>query len=136
MGLRLTSRLSGVPKALGAELLRVHRNYQPLLAILPLGLVKGVAHITGGGFVDNLPRVLPKNCNAVIETESWKVPAIFRHIEKGGGVEHAEMYQVFNMGIGMTLIVGHRDAAEIARRTNGTAIGCIEPGSGEVRLKF
>jgi phosphoribosylformylglycinamidine cyclo-ligase len=52
--------------------------------------------------VDNLPRVLPKNCDAVIDTRSWKTPAIFGHIERGGRVDHAEMYQVFNMGIGMT----------------------------------
>jgi phosphoribosylformylglycinamidine cyclo-ligase len=129
-------RLSGVTKKLGDELLRVHRNYQPLLASLPAGLVKGLAHITGGGLLDNRPRVLPKNCDAVINTRSWKTPAIFPHIERGGRVDHAEMYQVFNMGIGMTLVVAAKDRAETVRRTKGRVIGAIETGSGVVRLLF
>src|SRR5437773_9900932 len=88
------------PKAVGKELLRVHKNYQPLLAKAPNGMIKGLAHITGGGLIDNLPRVLPKNCNAVIETKSWRVPRIFRMIQQNGDVDPEEMYQVFNMGIG------------------------------------
>ncbi|MEQ1853423.1 MAG: phosphoribosylformylglycinamidine cyclo-ligase, partial [Chthoniobacteraceae bacterium] len=134
MGLKLTSRLPGVTGTLADELLRVHRNYQPALAKLPHGVVKGLAHITGGGLVDNLPRVLPKNCDAVIKTDSWKVPAIFQHIERGGGVDHAEMYQVFNMGIGMTVVVAERDAASVAKKLKARTIGRIEHGSGVVRL--
>ena len=99
-------------------------------------MVKGLAHITGGGLVDNLPRVLPKTCDAVIDTRAWKTPAIFQHIEKGGKVDHAEMYQVFNMGIGMTIIVAEKDSAEVLRRTKGKAIGEIQPGSGIVGLEF
>jgi phosphoribosylformylglycinamidine cyclo-ligase len=125
-----------VAKTLGDELLRVHRNYQPLLASLPGGMVKGLAHITGGGLVDNLPRVLPKTCDAVIDTLAWRTPAIFQHIEKGGRVDHAEMYQVFNMGIGMTIIVAEKDRAEVVRRTKGKVIGEIQPGSGIVGLEF
>src|ERR1700742_4107665 len=68
MGLKLTSKLPGVAKTLGDELLRVHKNYQPLLAKLPSGMVKGLAHITGGGLIENLPRVLPKTTDAVIDT--------------------------------------------------------------------
>src|SRR2546430_9706700 len=89
------------PKSVGKELLRVHKNYQPLLAKVPSGMINGLAHITGGGLIDNLPRVLPKNCHAVIETRSWRVPRIFRMIQENGDVDPAEMYQVFNMGIGM-----------------------------------
>ena len=136
MKLTPASKLDGVAKTLGDELQRVHRNYQPLLASLPPGMVKGLAHITGGGLVDNLPRVLPKSCDAVIDTESWKVPAIFQHIEKGGKVDRAEMYQVFNMGIGMTVIVAEKDRAEVLRRTKAKAIGEIQPGSGTVALEF
>jgi phosphoribosylformylglycinamidine cyclo-ligase len=135
MGLKLTSRLDGVKGTLGDELLRVHRNYQPQLAALPPGIVKGLAHITGGGLTDNLPRVLPKTCDAVIDTGSWKTPAIFRHIEKGGGVDHEEMYQVFNMGIGMAVIVAEKDARTVAKKLKARAIGRIERGSGVVRLK-
>ena len=134
MGLKLTSKLDGVKGTLADELLRVHRNYQPTLAKVPHGIIKGLAHITGGGLVDNLPRVLPKGCDAVINTASWKVPAIFRHIERGGSVDHTEMYQVFNMGIGMTVIVSPEDAASVARRLKARTIGKIGKGSGIVRL--
>jgi phosphoribosylformylglycinamidine cyclo-ligase len=134
MGLSLKAKLTGVKGTLGDELLRVHRNYQPLLASLPHGQIKGLAHITGGGLVDNLPRVLPKNCDAVIDTSAWKTPAIFAHIEKGGKVAREEMYQVFNMGIGMTIIASEKDAAAILGKTKGTIIGGIVKGSGIVRL--
>lgn len=136
MKLKPSSKIPGVQKTVGDELLRVHRNYQPLLASLPEGLVKGLAHITGGGLVDNLPRVLPKNCDAVIDTKRWSVPAIFRAIERGGGVDRAEMYQVFNMGIGMAMVVSAADAAEAVRRTRAKRIGVIESGEGKVRLVF
>jgi len=134
MKLKLTSKLPGVVKPLGEELLRVHRNYQPLLATLPDGLVKGIAHITGGGLVDNFPRVLPENCDAVIETKKWKVPALFQIIQENGGVDFAEMYQVFNMGIGMTLVVSEKDAREAVLLTRGRPIGRIEKGSKKVQL--
>src|SRR5947209_16011473 len=98
------------PKAVGKELLRVHKNYQPLLAKVPKGLIKGLAHITGGGLIDNLPRILPKNCDAVIETRNWRVPCIFQILQRNGKVDPVEMYQVFNMGIGMVAIVSERDA--------------------------
>ncbi len=78
MGLKLTARLPGLKQSLGSELLRTHKNYQPLLAKVPLAKLRGLAHITGGGLVDNLPRVLPRDCDALIETGSWKVPAIFQ----------------------------------------------------------
>lgn len=136
MKLTPASKLDGVAKTLGDELLRVHQNYQPLLASLPQGMVKGLAHITGGGLLDNLPRVLPTNCDALIDTLAWKTPAIFQHIEKGGKVDHAEMYQVFNMGIGMTIIVAEKDSAEVIKRTKGKVIGEIQPGSGNVGLEF
>jgi phosphoribosylformylglycinamidine cyclo-ligase len=136
LGLDLKSRLPGVSKPLGEELLRVHKNYQPLLAKLPHGLVKGLAHITGGGLLDNLPRVLPKNADAVIDTKSWKVPAIFQHIGMGGKIDPSEMYQVFNMGIGMTLVVSAADRAQALKLTKGRVIGRIEKGSGVVRLEF
>ena len=136
MKLKLSSKIPGVAKTLGDELLRVHRNYQPLLASLPEGMAKGLAHITGGGLLDNLPRVLPKNCDAVIDTKSWSVPAIFRLIGEGGKVDRSEMYQVFNMGIGMAVVVAEKDAAEVIRRTRAKRIGAIGAGEGKVRLTF
>jgi phosphoribosylformylglycinamidine cyclo-ligase len=136
MGLELSSKLPGVARTVGDELLKVHRNYQPLLAKLPEGLVKGLAHITGGGLLDNLPRVLPANLDAVIDTKSWKVPAIFQHIGTGGKIDPTEMYQVFNMGIGMTIVVSPADEAKTIKLTKGRVIGRIEKGSGIVRLEF
>jgi phosphoribosylformylglycinamidine cyclo-ligase len=134
MSLDVKSKLPGVKGTLADELLRVHRNYQPLLASLPQPLIKGLAHITGGGLVDNFPRVLPKNCDAVIDCDTWTVPAIFQHIQKGGGVDPVEMYQVFNMGIGMVIVVAEKDASAVLKKTKGTVIGGIVKGSGVVKL--
>ena len=136
MGLKLSAKLPGVPKTLGDELLRVHRNYQPLLATLPAGTVKGLAHITGGGLIDNLPRVLPKTTDAVIDTKSWKVPAIFQAIQTGGKVDRTEMYQVFNMGVGMAVVVSAANRDKALKITRGRIIGRIEKGGGVVRLQF
>lgn len=136
MGLKPTSIAPGLKGTVGDELLKVHRNYQPLLASIPEGLVKGLAHITGGGLVDNLPRVLPKDCDAVIDTKSWTVPTIFQLIQQGGKVDAAEMYQVFNMGIGMTIVVSKQDAPAVIRRAKARIIGAIEKGEGQVRLSF
>jgi len=134
MGLSLKTKLPGVRGTLADELLRVHRNYQPLLATLPPGVLKGLAHITGGGLVDNLPRVLPKTCDAVIDTGAWKTPAIYGHIQRGGKVDVAEMYQVFNMGIGMALVVAEKEAGAVLKKTKGTVIGGVVKGAGIVRL--
>jgi phosphoribosylformylglycinamidine cyclo-ligase len=122
------------PKRIGQELLRVHKNYQPLLAKIPSGVIKGLAHITGGGLIDNLPRVLPKNCDAVIDTKRWRVPRIFRMIQENGAIDLAEMYQVFNMGIGMVAIVSERDAKRAMSTLGAKKIGWIERGEGRTRL--
>jgi phosphoribosylformylglycinamidine cyclo-ligase len=124
------------PREIGNELLRVHKNYQPLLAKVPSGLIKGLAHITGGGLIDNVPRILPNDCDAVIETKSWRVPRIFRIIENNGNVDRAEMYQVFNMGIGMVAIVGPRDAEHVMSLLRARRIGRIERGTGKTQLLF
>jgi phosphoribosylformylglycinamidine cyclo-ligase len=134
MGLKLTDKPAGISKSLGEELLRVHRNYQPALAAVPRGMIKGLAHITGGGLVDNLPRVLPKACDAMIDTRAWKVPALFELIQRGGRIDRSEMYQVFNMGIGMAVVVREKDAPSLAASLKASVIGRIEPGGGVVRL--
>jgi phosphoribosylformylglycinamidine cyclo-ligase len=121
---------------IGDELLRVHKNYQPLLAKMPNGIIKGLAHITGGGLIDNLPRILPANCEAVIETKSWRVPRIFKILQENGNIDLHEMYQVFNMGIGMAAVVSERDAQRAMRMLKAKRIGEIERGNGKVRLKF
>ena len=134
MKLRLDSKPTGFTKSLGEELLKVHKNYQPALATIPNGIIKGLAHITGGGLIDNLPRVLPAVCDAVIDTHAWKVPPIFRLIQEGGSVDPAEMYQVFNMGIGMAVVVREKHSSEVASSLKGKVIGRIEAGTGVTRL--
>jgi phosphoribosylformylglycinamidine cyclo-ligase len=136
MRLKPNSRLPGSTTSVGAELLRVHKNYQPLIENVPDGIIKGLAHITGGGLVDNLPRILPKNCDAVIETNSWRVPRIFQVLQVNGNADLPEMYQVFNMGIGMVAIVAERDATRVARMLSAKRIGRIERGTGKTRLIF
>ena len=130
MRLKATSRVEGIKDSLGAELLRVHKNYQPFLAKIPARMIHGLAHITGGGLADNLPRVLPKDCDAVIETKSWRAPAIFELLQRNGKVERDEMYQVYNMGIGMVAIVSEKDAKNVARQLRAKPIGRVEHGSG------
>ncbi len=135
MRLTVNSRLSGSKITVGEELLRVHKNYQPLLAKVPTRMIKGLAHITGGGLIDNLPRIVPPNCDAIIETKSWKVPRIFQILQQNGNVDAQEMYQVFNMGIGMAVIIAGRDARRAKSILQARQIGRIERGSGKVRLK-
>ena len=91
--MRLTpaTTIEGLKHSLGEELLRVHKNYQPLLATIPAGMIHGLAHITGGGLIDNLPRVLPKDCDALIDTKSWTVPPIFDVLQMKGKVDRTEM---------------------------------------------
>ena len=136
MRLKPSSPLPGSTMTVGNELLRVHKNYQPVLSKLTAGVVKGLAHITGGGLIDNLPRILPANCDAVIETKSWRVPGIFQILQKNGNVDAEEMYQVFNMGIGMVAIVAERNARRAMSILRAKRIGRIEHGTGKVRLKF
>jgi phosphoribosylformylglycinamidine cyclo-ligase len=132
--LKLEDKPDGFTVTLAEELLKVHRNYQPTMAALPDRVLKAAAHITGGGLIDNLPRVLPKDCDARIDTASWKLPAVFRLLGEGGKVDRNEMYQVFNMGIGMVLIVSPKDAAAVCKQAKGRVIGEIVPGTGVVRI--
>lgn len=134
--LKLASRLPGLTRTVGAELLREHVNYQPTLAKVAPDKLHGLAHITGGGLVDNLPRVLPAYCDAVIETRRWRVPRIFQFLQDKGGIEPEEMFQVFNMGIGMAAIVAARDADDLSRTLRAIPIGRISKGTGKTRLVF
>ena len=136
MHLNVSSRVPGSAITIGKELLRVHKNYQPLLAKVPGGVIKGLAHITGGGLIDNLPRILPPNCNAVIETKSWRVPRIFRTLHENGNIDVHEMYHVFNMGIGMVAVVAEQHANRVISIVRAKRIGWIERGSGKTVLQF
>ncbi|MCL5097828.1 MAG: phosphoribosylformylglycinamidine cyclo-ligase [Candidatus Omnitrophica bacterium] len=102
--------------------------------------IKGLAHITGGGFLDNIPRVLPKRCDVIIRRKTWPVPPIFKLLQTKGRVPEPEMYQVFNMGVGMTLVVAG-DKADAAlrflrgRRQPAWLIGEVVKGHCQVRLE-
>jgi phosphoribosylformylglycinamidine cyclo-ligase len=137
LGLKLTDRPAGLGINLADELLKVHRNYLP--SFEKINAMKGrflhaAAHITGGGLIDNLPRILPKGCDALIDPRSWKVPAIFGIIGKGGNVDPLEMYQVFNMGIGMVFVIPGKEGGRIAKIIGGNVIGSVTKGSGVVRF--
>jgi phosphoribosylformylglycinamidine cyclo-ligase len=136
MRLKPDAKVPGLERSLGEELLRTHTNYQPRLARVAAERIHGLAHITGGGLVDNLPRVLPKDCDAVIDTDAWAVPPIFEILAKNGRVDREEMYQVFNMGIGMAVIVAADHAKEVSRTLKARTIGRIESGTGITRLSF
>jgi phosphoribosylformylglycinamidine cyclo-ligase len=103
-------------------------------------IVHGMAHITGGGLAGNVPRVLPKGCDAAIKKSSWPVPKIFTFLQKTGPVEEAEMYRVFNMGIGFVLIVAEDFAESVTRKLTGYGervyrIGRITSGTGKAVVK-
>jgi phosphoribosylformylglycinamidine cyclo-ligase len=86
--------------------MKVHRSYLAVIKKLTAAdLVVGMAHITGGGITENLPRMLPKTIAAVVETESWVPPPIFTHLQQLGNVEQEEMLRTFNMGIGLIAII-------------------------------
>jgi phosphoribosylformylglycinamidine cyclo-ligase len=144
--LKLTprSRVAGLPGTLGEELLKVHLSYRPAIQAALRRFrgrrdIKALAHITGGGFIDNVPRALPGKCDAVIRKGSWVVPPIFQLIAQKGGVAEAELYRVFNMGIGLTMIVaaGKADAALRFLRARGQGawiIGEVARGTGRVKI--
>jgi phosphoribosylformylglycinamidine cyclo-ligase len=145
-GLKMTDTLDELEgAALGDVLLEPTQIYvRPIVKLLSQYKVKkvvhGMAHITGGGLVGNIPRVLPKDCNAVIKKSSWPKHKIFGFLQKKGPVEEAEMFRVFNMGIGFVLIVAEDFANSITKKLSRYGkqvynIGRITTGTGKVILK-
>jgi phosphoribosylformylglycinamidine cyclo-ligase len=144
MRVRLDDYTSALGCTFGEELLKPHRNYWPVIKKIrqsrsASAALHGIAHITGGGFYDNIPRVLPKNCTAVVRHGAWDVLPIFKLLHEGGGVSDQEMHHVFNMGIGMVLIVAPASVAAVQRiataaRVNSYVIGEIRKGKREVQI--
>ena len=135
LGLRVDSHVSELSTTVGDALLQPHRSYLNLIRpILDGGRVKGMAHITGGGITDNLPRVLPHGTAAVVDAKSWKVPPLFRWLQQSGGVPIDDMMRTFNMGIGLIIVTtAHQSEAlieELAARGGHDArvIGEVVPG--------
>ncbi|MFZ8763909.1 phosphoribosylformylglycinamidine cyclo-ligase [Enterococcus diestrammenae] len=114
---------------LGEVLLTPTRIYvKQLLPLVKQELVHGIAHITGGGFVENIPRMLPAGLSAKIATDTWPVPAVFSALEKYGQIPHHEMYEIFNMGIGMVLAVAPEKVAEVKEVLVAIDEACYELG--------
>jgi phosphoribosylformylglycinamidine cyclo-ligase len=146
--LKPSSKPPGFENTMGDELLKVHVSYGPMVQALVKKFnppsqprtIKGLAHITGGGFIDNIPRVLPKHCEVSIRKGSWEMPPIFQLLQEKGKVDEAELYQVFNMGIGMVAIVSSARAEAvlkfIAGKHRAWVIGEVVRGTGGVRLDF
>lgn len=139
LGWRLETHVGELGQTVGDVLLATHRSYLPCLRplIAPEGrrLVKGLAHITGGGITDNLPRILPRGLAAHVDTRAWEVPPLFRLLADGGGVPRDEMYRTFNMGIGMVVACGADGADEVMARLRSEGavrIGHVEPGETAV----
>ena len=136
--LRVEDHIEELGRKLGDELLTPTRIYVPvILEMKKRYQVKGLAHITGGGIPENLVRVIPKKCQAVIELNSWPIPPIFKLIQKMGKVEHNEMYRSFNMGLGMIAVVEGRQADRVmqflkSKKEKAFLIGEIGKGKGEV----
>jgi phosphoribosylformylglycinamidine cyclo-ligase len=126
----------------GEELLRVHRSYFPLLApIRQQRIIKGYAHITGGGFYDNIPRTLPHHCSCTVDASTWEKPLIFDFLMENGDIPIEEMYRTFNMGIGMVLVVGKAQKETLAaflasKQEDFSFIGEVTEGKQTVEMRF
>jgi phosphoribosylformylglycinamidine cyclo-ligase len=114
LGLTPDAAVDELGCSIGDELLRVHRSYLPVIRpLLDAGLVKGLAHITGGGITENLPRILPPGTSARIDTSAWTPNAVFRYLQRVGSVPDDDMYRTFNMGIGMIVACAADDAERV-----------------------
>jgi phosphoribosylformylglycinamidine cyclo-ligase len=134
----LREKLTVLERSLGEELLRPTRIYvKPVLCLLEKYKIFGIAHITGGGFLENIPRILPDEVSVQINQKSWIRPPIFSLIQKEGKISDQEMYRTFNMGIGMVLIVSNRESEKILKelRTIGydsCLIGKVIKGNKQI----
>jgi phosphoribosylformylglycinamidine cyclo-ligase len=142
-------KLTDTPKELGGATLadalleptRIYvRSVVKVLSQVKRGTVRAMAHITGGGLVGNVPRVIPKGCNVVLKKGSWPVPPVFKLLQKNGPVAPGEMLRVFNMGIGYVMVVDPKAAASVARKLEACGekvyqIGLVTAGTRKVVLK-
>jgi len=113
----------------GAVLLRPHVSYlRTLEGLLDSGKIKGLAHITGGGLLENIPRILPERTNAEIQKGSWPALPVFELLQRLGSIEEHEMYRTFNMGVGMIIVCAQPDATTIKSHVEATGESCYEIG--------
>ncbi len=134
--IKVDQYLDELQSTLGEALLKPHMNYtKPILSLMDEFNIKGIAHITGGGLVDNIPRILPENCQVVISKSSWETPPIFQLIQQYGNVPEDDMFRTFNMGIGLTLIVNQGEAGSITQKLNHQGFPTIKIGEVKEGLK-
>ncbi len=136
-GKKLSDLVPGTKTTFEKALLAIHKSYlNPVSAVMKKVDIHGMAHITGGGLYDNVPRVLPDNVDAVFDRATWKIPPIFKFIEEAGQVDHEEMFRVFNMGIGYVMMIGKKDVEQTlkilkANKQRAIIVGEVVAGSGK-----
>jgi phosphoribosylformylglycinamidine cyclo-ligase len=137
-GLKPEARVPELARTVRDELMSVHRSYLATLReLIPTGTIYGMAHITGGGLTDNVPRVLPSGLSAQIDLDSWPVPPVFQYLQREGRIDESEMLRTFNMGIGLVLVVPLHREAEVqkhleAHREKFYRIGEVVRGNRKV----
>ncbi|HEY3175332.1 MAG TPA: phosphoribosylformylglycinamidine cyclo-ligase [Candidatus Polarisedimenticolia bacterium] len=135
LGLKHDSLVPELGGTVAQALLAPHRGYlAPLKDLVTRGLLKGLAHITGGGLTDNVPRILPEGCRAVFDRRAIEILPIFRYLQREGNVPQADMWRTFNMGVGMVLAVAPVNVATVESHLAGmgerhTRIGLVEEGA-------
>ncbi len=141
-GLTVSDTYEGLGETIGEALLKVHLNYAPaVLRLIDGGVqINGIAHLTGGGFIENIPRVLPKNVNAQVKKGTWPITPVFNAIIKIANVPEGDQYRSFNMGIGMVLMVPQTEKARVMemlakeKEFKAYEIGQIVGGEGKTIL--
>ncbi len=139
-GLKINDLFPDTKSTVADILLKVHKSFlHPVSALMKNIKIRGMAHITGGGMIDNIPRILPDTVNAEIDRTSWKVPHLFQYLQETGNIDREEMYRVFNMGIGFVIIVRKNDAEKSIdilkqAKVKPIIIGRITKGSKQVVL--
>ena len=135
---KIGDKVPSFEKSLGEELLRPTRIYvSPVLHLLEKYKILGIAHITGGGIVENIPRILPEEVSIRVDQKSWPKPSIFSFLQEEGEISDGEMYRTFNMGIGMVLIVSQNDASKVINelkmtRYDSYIIGKVVKGNKQI----
>ena len=135
-GYKADTYIDELGETVGEALLKTHASFlQQIGPLLDSGMIKGLAHITGGGFLENIPRILPDNVSVEIKRGSWTELPVFGLMQKLGNVSDHEMFRTFNMGIGMVVICSQSDVDAVANRTdNLLEIGLVTAGTAEVRI--
>lgn len=128
MGLGVNDHVAELGSTVGDALLRVHRSYLPELGpVLDRGWIKGMAHITGGGITENVPRILPEGLRLSLDRSSWQIPPLFTWLQRAGQLDDAEVFRAFNMGVGMVVIASASNAdALLAALPSAWRLGVID----------